>query len=157
MINFSKEFIPTAKENFWPMLKSEWLQWRLNKTPLWNIPMRNWLLRHLIGSIDGSVFAVQNPFHISFGNRTHLGKNFFANNGCIIYDHGGVEIGDNVMLGPNVIITSVSHPIDVEKRAYFHYTDGFEPQKRAYKEVCAPVTIGNKPAALSQCRGRPAR
>lgn len=137
------EFIPTAKENFWPMLKSEWLQWRLNKTPLWNIPMRNWLLKRLIAKLDGPAFAVQIPFYISFGNRTHIGKNFFANNGCIIYDHGGVEIGNNVLLGPNVIITTVSHPMNAQERVFYHYQNSFEPHKRAYTELCAPITIGN--------------
>ena len=137
------EFIPTSREKLWPMLKSELLQWRLNKTPLWNIPLRNWLLRHLLGSIDGAPFAVQNPFHVSFGNRTHIGKNFFANNGCIIYDHETVMIGDNVRLGPNVIITTVSHPMSVKARRYFYYQDSFEPKKRAYKEETAPIIIGN--------------
>jgi hypothetical protein len=72
--SYKKEeyFIPTAWENFWPMLKSELLQWRLNKTPLWNIPLRNWLLKHFIGYLDGPCFAVQNPFHIFFGNRTSI-------------------------------------------------------------------------------------
>lgn len=143
MVEKKTAFIPTSWKNFWPMLKSEWLQWRLNKTPLWNIPMRNWLLRHLIGSIDGPVFAVQIPFHVSFGSRTHIGKNFFANNGCIIYDHGGVEIGDNVLLGPNVIITTISHPMNAKERVFYHYQNSFEPHKRADTELCAPTTIGN--------------
>ena len=137
------EYIPTAKENFWPMFKSEWLQWRLNKTPLWNIPMRNWLLKRLIGSIDGTVFAVQIPFHISFGNRTHIGKHFFANNNCIIYDHGRVTIGDNVMLGPNVTITTVSHPMNAQERIFYNSDRSFEPHKRANTELCAPIIIGN--------------
>ena len=137
------EFIPGDRENFWPMLKSELIQWRLNKTPLWNIPMRNWLLRCLIEKMDGPAFAVQIPFHISFGNRTHIGKNFFANNGCIIYDHGGVEIGDNVLLGPNVIITTVFHPMNAKERVFYHYPSSFEPHKRADTELCAPITIGD--------------
>lgn len=74
----------------------------------------------MIAKLEGPVFAVQNPFHISFGNRTHIVKNFFSNNGCIIYDHGGVKIGDNVMLGPNVIITSISHAMDVKERAFLN-------------------------------------
>lgn len=142
-MNSEHPFVPTARENFWPMLKSEWLQWRLNKTPLWNIPMRNWLLRRLIAEIDGPVFAIQNPFHISFGNNTHIGKNFFANNNCIIYDHEAVHIGDNVMLGPNVIITTATHPLEAKARAYRHLPTSFDPYKRAYSEENKPITIGN--------------
>lgn len=139
----TRPFIPVARENFWPMFRSEWLQWRLNKTPLWNIPLRNWLLRRLLGSIDGPPFAVQLPFHVSFGNRTYVGKNFFANHNCIIYDHADVRIGDNVMLGTSVIITSVSHPMSAEERAFRYNLDSFEPKKRAYAELVAPITIGN--------------
>ena len=136
-------YIPTARENFWPMLKSEWLQWRLNKTPLWNIPLRNWLLRHLLGSIDGPAFAVQIPFHISFGKDTYIGKNFFANHNCCIYDRGGVKIGDNVLLGPGVIITTVFHPMDSKERIFYYCPDSFEPHKRADTELCAPIAIGS--------------
>lgn len=138
-----EEFVPTARENFLPMLKSELLQWRLNKTPLWNIPMRNRLIKHLLGSIDGTPFAIQIPFHVSFGKRIHIGKNFVANHNCIIYDSADVNIGDNVMLGPNVIITSVSHPMSAEKRAFRFNADSFEPKKRADTELVATVTIGS--------------
>lgn len=136
-------YYPTSCEHFWQMLRSEWLQWRLNKTPLWNIPMRNFLLRRLFASMDGPPFAVNLPFHVSMGNRTHIGKNFFANHNCIIYDHAEVRIGDNVMLGPGVIITAVSHPMLAEERCFHCHPDSFEPLKRMDTEVVAPITIGN--------------
>ena len=128
-------FYPTARKHFWPMLRSEWLQWRLNKTPLWNIPLRNFLLRRLLGSIDGPPFAVNLPFHVSMGNRTQIGKNFFANHNCIIYDHAEVTIGDNVMLGPGVIITTVSHPMAAEQRRFRFHPDSFEPLQRMDTEL----------------------
>lgn len=137
------EFTPTAESNFLPMLKSEWLQWRLNKTPLWNIPMRNFLLRHIVSSIEEPIFAVQIPFHISSGNRTYIGKNFFANYNCTIIDHADVHIGNNVMIGPNVVITTASHPMTAQERIMTHSIRSFEIHKRAYTELCAPITIGN--------------
>lgn len=142
-IQETERFIPTAKENFWPMLRSEILQWRLNRTPLWNIPLRNWLFRHLVESIEGPPFAVQIPFHISFGNKTHIGKNFFANYNCTIIDNGGVWIGDNVMLAPNVVITTVSHPMAAEERIFDYSSQSFDPGKRINTELSAPVLIGN--------------
>ncbi len=138
-----QHFYPTSREHFWPMLRSEWLQWRLNKTPLWNISMRNYLLRRLLASVDGPPIAVNIPFHVSMGNQTHIGKNFFANHNCIIYDHAEVWIGDNVMLGPGVIITAVSHPMAAEDRCFRYNSDSFEPLKRMYTELIAPITIGN--------------
>lgn len=105
--------------------------------------MRNWLLRRLIGNIDGPVFAVQVPFHISFGNKTHIGKNFVANHNCVVYDRGGVTIGNNVMLGPNVIITTVFHPMNTKERIFYQSDLSFEPHKRADTELCTPIIIGN--------------
>lgn len=105
--------------------------------------MRNWLLRRLLGSMDGTPFAVQIPFHVSFGNQTHIGKNFFANHGCVIYDHAEVRIGDNVMLGPNVIITAVSHPMLAEDRIFQQDLNSYEPLKRADIEEVATITIGS--------------
>lgn len=138
-----EEFVPTARENFWPMLKSELLQWRLNKTPLWNIRLRNWLIRRLLGCVDGTPFAIQIPFHVSYGSRIHIGKDFFANHNCIIYDSAEVSIGNNVILGPNVVITTVSHPMSAAERAFRINPASFEPQKRADIELVAPVTIGS--------------
>lgn len=38
------------------------------------------------------------------GGKLEIGKNFGMSNGCVVtaYDH--IKIGDNVMLGPNVLI-----------------------------------------------------
>ena len=139
----TKPFQPTDKANFKAMLRSELIQWRLNKTPLWNIPMRNWLLKKLFGSIDGKPYAVQIPFHVSYGKNTHIGKNFVANYNCVILDSAEVRIGDNCMLAPNVSIFTVSHPLDASERAIHSIPNSFEPQGRGNYEIIAPVTIGN--------------
>ncbi|MHB9146729.1 MAG: acyltransferase [Symbiobacteriia bacterium] len=41
--------------------------------------------------------------------KLSIGNNFFANGGCRIEASGGVTIGDNVLLGPNVVIQSTHH------------------------------------------------
>ena len=40
----------------------------------------------------------------------------FINHGCTINDLGGVTIGDDVMVGPNVQIISSGHPTDPGRR-----------------------------------------
>ena len=54
-----------------------------------------------------------------------------------------MEIGDNVLFGPNVIITTISHPMNAKERVFYHYQNSFEPHKRADTKLCAPITIGN--------------
>lgn len=43
------------------------------------------------------------------GGKLEIGKNFGMSNGCVVtaYDH--IKIGDNVMLGPNVLIYDQDH------------------------------------------------
>lgn len=134
---------PSSKVFFWKMLKSEILQRKFNRTAVWNLPKRNWILRRLLGSINGKPYLIQIPFHISFGCNTYIGKNFFANYNLTIMDYARVIIGDDVMIAPNVTITTVNHPIDPEQRKVFQTQDSFHPQKKANWETIAPVTIGD--------------
>ena len=136
-------FYPTDKSNLRKMLRSEIIQWMLNKTPIWNIPKRNFLLKQLFGSIDGQVYCVNPPFHCNSGKFIHVGKNFFANYNCIIMDHAEVLIGDNVMLAPNVSILTVTHPMSPEERVVKNIQNSFEPHKRGNIEIVKPIIIGN--------------
>jgi len=52
------------------------------------------------------------PFHTNFGKFTTIGKNVFINHGCSFLDLGGITIEEDVMLGPQVKITSENHPLD---------------------------------------------
>ncbi|WP_295895178.1 sugar O-acetyltransferase [uncultured Vibrio sp.] len=56
------------------------------------------------------------PFRCDYGSNIKLGKNFYANFNCVVLDVGEVNIGDNVMLAPNVQIYTAGHPIDVKAR-----------------------------------------
>ncbi len=60
---------------------------------------------------------IEPPFFSDFGMNTTIGSNFYANFGLTILDCGRVTIGDNVMIGPNVDIYAVTHPIDIASRA----------------------------------------
>ena len=136
-------FQPASKKEFWKMLKSEIIQRSLNRTALWNIPKRNWLLRKLFGSIDGNVYLVQIPLHVSYGSNIHVGKNFNANYNCIMMDYAPITIGNNVWLGPNVSLLTVNHPLEPARRRIFITKDSFHPEKKGNLEIIAPVTIGN--------------
>lgn len=81
------------------MLKGEFLLRSFNRTAVWNLPKRNWLLRKLLGSMDGNPYLVQIPFHASLGCNIHVGKNFFANYNCVMMDHAPITIGDDVWIG----------------------------------------------------------
>ena len=125
-----KAFQPTDKSMFWTMLRSEILQRCLNRTPLWNIPKRNWLIKKIVAKVDGKPYCVYSPVRFQSGNNTYLGKNFFCNYNCTFLDHAPIRIGDNVMLAPNVSILTVSHPMMAEQRVVRRFENSFAPQKR---------------------------
>lgn len=56
------------------------------------------------------------PFHTNFGKFTRIGKNVFINHDCSFLDLGGITIEDEVMIGPQVKITSENHPLDPKIR-----------------------------------------
>lgn len=134
---------PSSRVFFWKMLKSEIIQRSFNRTAVWNLPKRNWLLRRWFGSIGGKPYLVQIPFYASFGCNIQVGKNFFSNSNCIMMDHAPIFIGNNVLIGPNVTITTVNHSTNPKQRRVFDTQDSFHPDKKGNWEIIAPITIGD--------------
>ena len=65
--------------------------------------------------IDETCFIIP-PFYTEFGKNTKIGKNVFINSCCRFQDNGGIEIGDNTMIGPNVTIVTVNHVLNPKTR-----------------------------------------
>lgn len=65
--------------------------------------------------IDDSV-QILTSFNTDFGRNIKLGKEVFINKSCMFVDLGGIELEDHVLIGPDVKILSVNHPLDPEKR-----------------------------------------
>ena len=55
-------------------------------------------------------------FRCEFGFNISIGNNFYANFDCVMLDGGGIEIGDNVLLGPKVGIYTSNHAIHPAER-----------------------------------------
>ncbi|WP_458452969.1 DapH/DapD/GlmU-related protein [Methanobrevibacter sp.] len=60
------------------------------------------------------------PFNTDFGKNIHVGKNVFINSGCKMQDHGGVFIGDDVLIGHNACLLTLNHDADPDARADMH-------------------------------------
>jgi acetyltransferase-like isoleucine patch superfamily enzyme len=74
------------------------------------------LLAELTGrEIDSSV-RVLPPLHVDGGRNLQFGRNVFINHGCTAMDLGGIDIGDDVLIGPNVQLISSGHPLDPATR-----------------------------------------
>ena len=86
------------------------------------------LFSKIIGEKVSDDFRLFPPFTTDFGKNIHLGKNVFINSGCRFQDQGGIYIGDNVLIGHNVVLATLNH--------------NENPQKRG-NLIPAPIKIGN--------------
>jgi maltose O-acetyltransferase len=102
---------------------------RLEAIPSSDQKARAAALRSMFGSC-GSVIQVQKGFMCDYGKNIFVGENFSANYRVTILDIARVDIGDNVMIGPNVTIATVGHPLDPEGR-------------RRHLAFAKPIKIGN--------------
>lgn len=136
-------FNPTNKSLLIKMAKAYWRVQRFNRTSLLNQPKRNRLLKKILGSIDGKSYYVQSPLYIDYGFNTFIGKNFLSNYNLIIMDEGEVHIGNNVMIGPNVTLTTVLHPLVASERIVRWVPNKFPHGHKGNYEQAKPITIGD--------------
>lgn len=57
------------------------------------------------------------PFYCDYGHNIRLGSNVYANHNLVVLDCAQVTIGDDVYIGPNVVIATAAHPIDPAERS----------------------------------------
>lgn len=69
----------------------------------------------LLGDI-GENFVIHSPFHCDFGFNIKIGKNFIGNFNLTILDEAEVIIGDNVMIGPNCSLITITHAMLSQQR-----------------------------------------
>ena len=74
------------------------------------------LFSQLTGKEVNQSFLLIPPFYTASGKEISIGQNVFINQNCTLYDLGGLTIGDDVMIGPNVSIITTGHPPDPSQR-----------------------------------------
>jgi acetyltransferase-like isoleucine patch superfamily enzyme len=73
----------------------------------------------LLGRKVDESFSLIPPFYTTGGENIRVGRNVFINQNCTMYDLGGIDIADDVMVGPNVNIITSGHPIEPSQRRAF--------------------------------------
>jgi len=74
------------------------------------------LFSELIGQKVDESFLLIPPFFTAGGDEIRVGRNVFINQNCTFYDLGGLDIADDVMIGPNVSLITASHPLEPSER-----------------------------------------
>jgi acetyltransferase-like isoleucine patch superfamily enzyme len=74
------------------------------------------IFSELTGQKVDDTFNLIPPFYTAGGLDIRVGHKVFINQCCTIYDMGGVDIGDLVMIGPNVNIITAGHALEPSRR-----------------------------------------
>ncbi len=74
------------------------------------------LFSKLINKKVDKNFKMFPPFYTECGINIKVGKNVFINACCKFQDQAGIEIGDNVLIGHSVVIATLNHDTNPQKR-----------------------------------------
>ncbi|GAA1524582.1 sugar O-acetyltransferase [Kribbella lupini] len=102
---------------------------RLNKLPYDDQAAILATWSELTGQPVDETFHLIPPVYSDHGVNVRIGRNVFVNQGCRFNDIGGIEIGDRVMIGPDVSLISSGHPV--------------APAERRKGITAAPIRIGH--------------
>ena len=75
------------------------------------------LFEKLIGKPTGEAFGLFPPFTTDCGMNIHVGDRVFINSGCRFQDQGGIYLGNDVLVGHNVVMATLNHGFMPENRA----------------------------------------
>lgn len=70
----------------------------------------------LIDKPVDDTFGLFPPFYTDCGKNTTVGRRVFINEGCCFQDQGGIEIGDDCLIGQQVVIATLNHDLNPERR-----------------------------------------
>ncbi|QNA87145.1 sugar O-acetyltransferase [Sphingomonas sp. So64.6b] len=93
----------------------------------------------LIGNRVDDSFSLIPPFYTTGGENIRVGRNVFINQNCTMYDLGGIDIADDVMIGPNVSIITSGHPVEPSRRRDFVIAKPIVIERNVW--IAAGVTI----------------
>ncbi len=118
---------------------------KFNSLPPEDMEGRAALLKDIFGSVGDKVWIVP-PLTAAVGKYVSIGDGTYANMNLTLIDDWKITIGKNVLIGPNVTLSTTGHPIHPEHRAdgmySFPITIGDNVWLGANVIVLPGVTIG---------------
>ena len=125
----------------------------LNRLPCDDADQIRAVFSDLIGSKVDDGFSQIPPFYTTGGENIRLGRNVFINQNCTMYDLGGIDIGDDVMIGPNVSIITSGHPLEPSQRRAFVVAKPIVIERNVWiaagATIIGGVTIGENSAVAA--------
>lgn len=118
-----------SKELFYDRQNCKVMCKKYNDTNPLDEEKKHEILGEILGK-TGDNYWVESPFMCDYGYNISVGENFYANYNLVVLDCAEVNIGDNVLIAPNVGIYTAGHPLVAD-------------QRNSGLEYAYPITIGN--------------
>ncbi len=118
---------PESRDLYGRIQRAIGLTERLNRIPFAERDAIRQAFSELTGTAVDETFSLIPPVYSEHGLSIRVGRNVFINQGCTLNDIGGIEIGDDVLIGPRVSLITSGHPLD--------------PTQRRRQIVAAPIVI----------------
>jgi acetyltransferase-like isoleucine patch superfamily enzyme len=118
---------PASRDLYGRIQRAIGLTERLNRIPYADREAIRQAWNELTGAAVDEAFHLIPPLYSDHGLNIRVGRNVFINQACMLNDIGGIDIGDDVMIGPRVSLLTSGHPLD--------------PDRRRRQIVAAPIVI----------------
>lgn len=94
------------------------------------------IYREMFGSIGEDVY-IDIDFRCEYGRNIHFGNKVIVNMNCTFLDNNRINIGNNVMIAPDVKIFTATHSVNLSERM----PDRDRPDASICDTIALPVTI----------------
>lgn len=116
------------EENLALQAKCKALVKKWNELPTEAMEEREAMLHEIFGEVGENVW-MNSPLTVTVGKYVSIGSGTYANMNLMLIDDWKITIGKDVLIGPNVTMSTTGHPIDPA-----HRQDGM---------YSFPITIGD--------------
>ena len=105
------------------ILRTKRLLMQYNATDYADTERKQALLREMLGSV-GQGGHVDIDFHCECGKHIFVGDKVIINMNCTLVDNNRIDIGNNVLIAPNVQIYTATHSPKVHERMVQDWEEG---------------------------------
>lgn len=107
------------------ILRTKQLLKKFNTADYGDENLRQELLREMLGAVGKGVH-IDIDFHCECGKHIFIGDRVIVNMNCTFLDNNRIEIGNDVLIAPDVKIYTATHSTDVTERMVANWVPGQE-------------------------------